>query len=84
MSQQGHTGKKMDYVNNRIIGDSQRKKTVLNFLLEKDILFVDDQSWLYKLDINNLSEFAVRWNDVKNGDFSTLNALYNEYRAILV
>lgn len=76
--------RKMDYVNNRIIGDSQRKKTVLNFLLEKDILFVDDQSWLYKLDINNLSEFAVRWNDVKNGDFSTLNALYNEYRAILV
>lgn len=71
--------RKMDFIDNRIVGASEGKKRILQFLLNEKILYTDDQDWLYKLNTDKLSEFSIMWNDVKNGDFSSLQELYNKY-----
>ena len=69
----------MDFIDNRIIGESEKKKDILRFLLEKKVLYTDEQDWLYKLDTDKVAQFAIMWNNVKGGDFSTLQKLYEEY-----
>ena len=69
----------MDFINNRIIGTSQKKKKILKFLLQKEILYTDEQDWLYKLDTNKVSQFSIMWNNVRAGDFSSLKKLYNDF-----
>lgn len=71
--------RKMDFIDNRIIGFSEKKKNILNFLLEKGVLYNDEQDWLYKLDTDKLSQFSIMWNDVRNGELSSLKKLYSEY-----
>ena len=71
--------RKVDFIDNRIVGTSEKKKKILSFLLQKEILYTDEQDWLYKLDTNKVSQFAIMWNNVKGGDFSSLKNLYNEY-----
>ena len=71
--------RKMDFIDNRIIGFSDKKKNILNFLLECGILYNDEQDWLYKLDTDKLSQFSIMWNNVRNGDLSSLEKLYLEY-----
>lgn len=71
--------RKMDFINNRIIGINGKKKEILDFLLSEKILYTDEQDWLYKLDIDRLSEYTILWNDVKNGDFNSVKKLYDKY-----
>lgn len=71
--------RKVDFIDNRIVGTSEKKKKILRFLLQKEILYTDEQDWLYKLDTNKVSQFAIMWNNVKGGDYSSLKNLYNEY-----
>ena len=71
--------RKMDFIDNRVIGFSDKKKNILNFLLEKGILYNDEQDWLYKLDTDKLSQFSIIWNNVRNGELSSLKKLYSEY-----
>ena len=73
--------RKMDFINNRIIGNSRQKKEILNYLLMKKILFTDEQDWLYKLDTDKISQYSITWNDVKGGDFNSLERLYREYNS---
>lgn len=71
--------RKMDFIDNRIIGASDKKKKILHFLLEKRVLYTDEQDWLYKLDTDKLSQFSIVWNNVRGGDFSSLRKIYEEY-----
>ena len=71
--------RKVDFIDNRIIGVSDKKKKILGFLLSEKILYTDEQDWLYKLDIDRLSDYAIVWNNVKNGDFSSVEKLYEQY-----
>lgn len=71
--------RKMDFIDNRIIGSSEKKKDIIKFLLSVKILYTDDQDWLYKLNTDKVSEFSIKWNDAKNGDFSSLKNLYQKY-----
>lgn len=71
--------RKMDYIDNRIIGKNTYKKVILDFLLSEHILFTDDQDWLYKLDTTKLSQFSINWNEIREGEFKSLNSLYNMY-----
>ena len=71
--------RKMDFIDNRIIGSSDKKRKVLNFLLDKKVLYTDEQDWLYKLDTDKVAQFAIMWNDVRSGDFASLRKLYDEY-----
>lgn len=71
--------RKMDFIDNRIINANAYKKSVLSFLLNNHILYTDEQSWLYKLDTNKLSDFSINWNEVRDGDYNSLNSLYQEF-----
>lgn len=71
--------RKVDYIENRIIGKNESKMKVLDFLKRNSILYSDEQDWLYKLDIDKLSAFSVKWNEVKNGILNSLHSLYDAY-----
>lgn len=71
--------RKMDFIDNRIVSVSEYKKKILQFLLEKKLLFTDEQDWLYKLDTSLLEQYSIKWHDVREGDLSSLSTLYNMY-----
>ncbi len=71
--------RKMDFIDNRIISLSEYKKDVLAFLLDKHILYTDEQDWLYKLDTVKMSVYAIKWHDIRDGDFASLKVLYDTY-----
>lgn len=70
--------RKMDFINNRII-NTNKKKQIFNFLLTEHVLYTDQQNWLYKLDTNKLSEFSINWNDVRDGNYNSLNSLFLKF-----
>lgn len=74
--------RKIDFIDNRIISISEYKKNVLEFLINNGILYTDDQDWLYKLNTNKLSEYSIKWHDVRDGDFNSLEKLYKIYKVI--
>ena len=71
--------RKMDFINNRIISISEYKNNILKFLLDNEILYTDEQNWLYKLDTSKISTFSIKWHDVREGNFTSLSNLYDEY-----
>lgn len=71
--------RKMDFIDNRIISTNNNKKKILDFLLYEHVLYTDEQAWLYKLDTNKLSEFSINWNEVRDGNYSSLKTLYDKY-----
>lgn len=72
--------RKIDFIDNRIININEDKKHILNFLLNENILYTDEQDWLYKLNTNKVSEYSINWNNVREGDFSSLEKLYTLYK----
>ncbi|MEH2951294.1 hypothetical protein AALB51_17310 [Lachnospiraceae bacterium 62-26] len=73
--------RKMDFIDNRIINKNEGKRKILDFLLMEKLLYTDEQDWLYKLDTDKLSAFGITWNDVRNGDFTSLQGLYKKYNS---
>lgn len=71
--------RKMDFIDNRIISANKKKKQILDFLLQEHILYTDQQNWLYKLDTNKLSDFSINWNEVRDGNYKSLNYLHQEF-----
>lgn len=72
--------RKIDFINNRIISLSDYKKGILAFLLDKGILYTDEQDWLYKLNTDKLSTYSIKWHDVRDGNFDSLKMLYQIYK----
>lgn len=75
--------RKMDFIDNRIININEFKKRILNFLLKEHILYSDEQDWLYKLDTSKLSDYAIKWHNVRDGKFDSLEMLYSKFRKSL-
>ena len=71
--------RKMDFIDNRIISDSKKKKQILDFLLQGKIIYTDQQNWLYKLDTNKLSDLSINWNEVKDGNYKSLKYLHQKF-----
>ncbi|MCM1262562.1 MAG: hypothetical protein NC313_07540 [Butyrivibrio sp.] len=71
--------RKMDFIDNRIISSNTKKEEILEFLLKKHILYTDQQNWLYKLDTNKLSDFSINWNEARDGNYNSLNNLYQKF-----
>lgn len=70
--------KDKEYIDNKIINKSTSKRKIMEFLLEKGIIFVDHaQSYLYKLHIGKLAEYGLNWAQLEDKD--TFKALYEEY-----
>lgn len=72
--------RKADFINNRIISISDYKKDILNFLFKCQILYTDEQNWLYKLDTDKLSTYSIKWHDVREGNFDSLKELFLIYK----
>ena len=53
---------------------------MLAFLLDTGILYTDEQNWLYKLNTDKLSTYSIKWHDVRDGDFASLESLYEMYK----
>ena len=75
--------RKMDFIDNRIISLNNCKRQILQFLLEQEVLYVDEQDWLYKLDTSKISLYSIKWHDVRDGDFTSLSNLYDKYIACI-
>ena len=71
--------RKVDFIDNRIISNSKYKRKVLNFLISSGILYSDEQDWLYKLKTDKISEYSIKWHNVRDGEFESLKSLYNFY-----
>lgn len=71
--------RKIDFIDNRIISSSEGKRKILNFLLDSGVLYTDEQNWLYKLKTDKLSDYAIKWQEVRDGDFASLKNLYSAY-----
>lgn len=71
--------RKMDFIDNRVIGVNIKKKHILEYLLNKHLLYTDEQAWLYKLDTKILADFSINWGEVRDGNFESLNLLYQEF-----
>ena len=71
--------RKVDFINNRIISTSEYKRKILTFLIDSDILYTDEQDWLYKLKTDKISEYSIKWHNVRDGDFESLKSLYDFY-----
>lgn len=72
--------RKIDFINNRIVGESPRKNMILQFLLSEHLLYTDEQDWLYKLDKSKLSKYSIIWNDIREGNVESLKKLYDQYK----
>lgn len=71
--------RKVDFIDNRIISTSEYKHKVLNFLINSGLLYSDEQDWLYKLNTDKLSEYSIKWHNVRDGEFESLKLLYDLY-----
>lgn len=71
--------RKMDFIDNRIINNNEAKLNILKFLINIGLLYTDEQDWLYKLKTDELSTYSIKWNNVRDGDFASLETLYNKY-----
>ena len=72
--------RKKDFIDNRIINVNEYKRSILTFLLDEGILYTDEQDWLYKLDTDKLSDYAIKWHDVRDGKFDSLEMLYSKFQ----
>lgn len=71
--------RKMDFIDNRVISVNAKKKCILDYLLSKHLLYTDEQAWLYKLDTKKLSDLSINWGEVRDGNYDSLNLLYQEF-----
>ena len=71
--------RKMDFIDNRIVGFSEYKNKVLQFLLFCKILYTDEQDWLYKLDTSKLSQYSIKWQEVRDGNLESIKVLFSEF-----
>lgn len=76
--------RKKDFIDNRIVSVNAYKKDILKFLLDEGILYIDEQDWLYKLKTDKLSTYSIKWDDVRDGNFESLEMLYTGYKSFLV
>ena len=70
---------KIDYV---YIGDSKFKKAEMDFLISKNIFFIDknpNQSHLYKLRTEELAKYNISWTMVNRGEDGNMKQLFTEF-----
>ena len=72
--------KDKEFIDNIIISKNTSKRLVMDFLLDKEIIYIDTkESHLYKLNIKNLTSYGIGWCHVANAK-NAFSQLYSEYR----
>lgn len=71
--------KDKEFIDNIIISRSASKRVFMDFLLDKEIIYIDPkESHLYKLNIENLTSYGIGWCQAANAK-SAFSQLYSEY-----
>lgn len=72
--------KDKEFIDNEIISKNQFKQKVMQFLINKGIIYIDSkQSYLYKLDVDRLTEYGLSWVGFTQDDNKGLLKLYAEF-----
>lgn len=70
--------KDKEYIDNKIINKSESKKRIMDYLIRKDIIFIDHtQAYLYKLHTEKLAEYDLSWATLENKE--SFRRLYEDY-----
>ena len=70
--------KDKEYIDNKIIHKNESKNRIMQYLINKDIIFVDHtQAYLYKLHTEKLAEYGLSWATLEDKD--TFKRLYEDY-----
>lgn len=70
--------KDKEYIDNKIINKSDSKRKIMEYLMSKEIIFVDHaQAYLYKLNTQKLAEYGLSWATLENKE--TFKRLYEDY-----
>lgn len=73
--------KDREFIDNEIISQSKLKSSILDFLLAKDIIYIDsNEPHLYKLDVDKLADYGINWVTLGQKDLQKFNILYEEYQ----
>ncbi len=72
--------KDKEYIDNEIISKSKFKRKVMDFLIYKEIIFIDsEQPYLYKLNVECLATYGLSWVDFTQDNHGKLHDLYVEF-----
>lgn len=72
--------KDKEFIDNEIISKNQFKYKVMQFLINKGIIYIDcKQSYLYKLNVDRLTEYGLSWVGFTQEDNKGLLKLYGEF-----
>ena len=72
--------KDKEFIDNEIISKNQFKRNIMEFLINKEIIYIDSkQSYLYKLNVDRLTEYCLSWVDFTQDDNRGLLKLYSEF-----
>ena len=72
--------KDKEYIDNEIIAKNESKQSILEFLLDKKILYIDSkESHLYKLDPDRLGVYGIGWQTLQMKGTEPFERLFAEY-----
>lgn len=72
--------KDKEFIDNEIISKNQFKQKAMDFLINKGIIYVDSkQSYLYKLNVDRLTEYGLSWVGFTQDDNEGMLKLYKEF-----
>lgn len=73
-------GKHKDLINNIVIGHSKIKKSVFNFLLHKNVIYIDPKEInLYKMSTEEIAKLEINWMLLTQGSTVGLEKAYKEF-----
>ncbi len=73
-------GRHYEFIQNVIIGGSELKQTILNFFMDRGIIFKDDKDpKQYKLNNEELEKFGVNWGYISQSSIPVFKDLFRAY-----
>lgn len=69
-----------EFVDFVVMGHSELRKKLLNWLLDKGIIYIDsEESHLYKMDLDKASSYGINWNQLCSDDVESEKAVYEDF-----
>lgn len=69
-----------EFIDFVILGHSEIRKKLLDWLLQKGIIYIDSyENHLYKLDLNKAASYGINWNQLCSDDIESEKMVYDEF-----
>lgn len=76
--------KDKEFIDNEIISRSKYKRSVMDFLVSREIIFIDPvDAHLYKLNPDKLALYNLNWAVLNQNDEKAFNKLYEDYQKFI-